>query len=181
MGSDRALEELLLQAQKGDAAAFSDFVSLTLQRLSSYVRRMIFDHSSEDIVQESYLRLWKALDSYHAPKPAMAFLFAIAHNVCIDELRNRERIRKVNVLLSGKRIEHHTIEATDPFSDLDLTILTNEQRAAILLVARYGFSYQEASEILDIRVTTLRSRLHEARKILTQNRKLPKEADLETG
>ena len=140
---------------------------------------------AEDLVQEAYLRAFRALDQYRDGTNLRAWLFRIMTNAYINDYRKRSR-RPVNSSLddieefylydhlidSGVQpasdqpedIVLNRITADDVLNSLD--VLSDDFRHVVLLADVEGFTYREIAEILDIPVGTVMSRLYRARRKL---------------
>jgi RNA polymerase sigma-70 factor (ECF subfamily) len=126
---------------------------------------------AEDLVQRSCLR---ALEKRHQWRPGTAllsWLFAIMHSIWLNELRSTQRRREAQVDWEDQIEEAPATGAgTDPEQALmyrqvisAVQTLPEAQRLVLLLVAAEGLSYREASEVLDIPLGTVMSRLSRAR------------------
>ncbi len=167
MSSADHLNRLLNAAAKGDVSAFEEFVRLTKSQVYGYVIGFAPKSQVEDVVQDTYMRLWKSRTSYDFRKSARTFLFTIAYRSCTDSLRSASREAKsldAFKLQINRTIGSITLEE----STLDLSTLPKEQRDIVLLVTVAGFSYAETAEIVGVKVQTVKSRLHEARKRLIE-------------
>jgi RNA polymerase sigma-70 factor, ECF subfamily len=132
----------------------------------------------DDVLQEAYLRAYKALPGFREEAAAATWLYRITYNVCMDHLRNRQRAgRHLGTpssleLLSEEGFEpaapHDEFESLTERQDLEraLDALPVDQRAAVLLVDALGYDYRAAAGILGVREGTLGSRLHQARSLL---------------
>jgi RNA polymerase sigma-70 factor (ECF subfamily) len=158
-------------ATAGDQAAFARIVAHYDPRLRALAWRLLGDRDAmDDALQEAYVRAYRSLHSFRHGSAPGTWLHRITYNVCIDELRRRQR------------------RPTSPFDDLTerphpgadpgtavaersrlasaLATLPAEQRAAVLLVDAQGYDYADAGEILGIPAGTVASRLSRARAIL---------------
>lgn len=116
----------------------------------------------DDVLQEAYVRAFRALPSFRGDSSLETWLYRIVYNACVDDLRRRR--------------EHETLEewnerlAAEPAGleeSLDLAAalasLPPELRAVVLLVDAEGLSYAEAAVVLDAPGGTVASRLNRAR------------------
>ncbi len=145
------------------------------------------DDDAMDLVQETYLKAFKAIDSYDEGTNAKAWLFKILKNNYINQYRRKsKRPRKVDledyVSLQEKEDSQLTGKVDlrqEIFEDLmgdEVTIAINslpiDFRTVILLCDVEGFTYEEIAKILDVPIGTVRSRLHRARNLLKEKLKV---------
>ncbi len=144
--------------------------------------------AAEDLVQETYLRAYRSWDQYTLGTSCKSWLFTICRNVF---LRQRERVRRHDEILTQKVAEAPVSQISrenpvfaasrdeDPEGDffraiVDQKILTaigelqEEYRTAVVLSDVDGLSYQEISEVMDVPVGTVKSRLFRGRRQLQQ-------------
>ena len=84
-------EDLVRRCQAGSRAAFTEIVLRYQDRIHWFVRRMIGSLEGEDFTQEVFLRAYQALPSLRNGATLRTWLFRIAHNLCITELKKRAR------------------------------------------------------------------------------------------
>lgn len=115
---------------------------------------------AEDAVQETFLKAWRYFDSFRGDGSAEGWLIRICRR-CIIDLAERES-RAVTALSGPVAI------APDYQSETMLVIATLNQkhREVLALCGLLGYDYETASQVLDIPVGTVRSRLHRARALL---------------
>lgn len=186
-------DELMERYQKGDESAFTRLVRRHQQPLVNFIARFINDRdSAEDLAQETFIRIFKAAHRY---KPGRAhfktWMYHIAKNLCKNELRNRERRDKYtvdNVIDSGGDSNGDSEEidliantpanqAFQPEVALERKELRNaiqkaiselpeQYRLPLVLRDLQGLSYEEISEVLELRSGTTKSRINRARLML---------------
>ncbi|GAB3538334.1 sigma-70 family RNA polymerase sigma factor [Arthrobacter tecti] len=128
---------------------------------------------AEDCVQETFVRAWRSRGRYSSERGSeRSWLFAIARNVVVDELKARAR-RPTPI--TGDRMESETaalIEAGEVDDRIvlygGLAQLSPEHRAVIVAVQLNGMSYQQLSERSGISVATLRTRMFYGLKALRE-------------
>jgi RNA polymerase sigma-70 factor (ECF subfamily) len=137
---------------------------------------------AEDLVQETYLRAYRAFESFQEGTNLRAWLYRILTNAYINVYRKRQREPQ---MVSDEEIEEWYLydklggEAAEPSAETEvlerlpdqdvqeaLASLPEQFRLAVLLADVEGFSYKEISEILDIPMGTVMSRLHRGRRAL---------------
>lgn len=139
--------------------------------LRAYARLLVGDRAqADDLVQECLERAWSRSHLFRAGADIRVWLFTILHNLHVSAIRQARR-RPAIIPLS----EYDQSLAVTPredlhteLADLDraLAELSDEQRAAVLLVGAEDMSYEQAAAVLAIPVGTLMSRLHRGRKQL---------------
>jgi RNA polymerase sigma-70 factor (ECF subfamily) len=161
----RPTDELLLaRARRGDAAAFG----LLLRAADESHRRLAFRllgdrQSMDDVLQEAYVRAFRALPQFRGGSAFGTWLYRIVYNACLDEVRRSHR----EVLLGDLPGEDSPGGVEDRL-DLEaaLAALPPELRAVVLLVDAQGLSYDEAAEVFGVAPGTIGSRLNRARATL---------------
>ncbi len=139
--------------------------------LFGYAFWLTKDHSrAEDLVQETYLRAWRFLDTYTPGTYAKAWLFQICKNLFVNDYRRNGR--QPHILSyedwSGSS-ESKNFFAQDPHhaaisEEVMLAINTLPERArSMVLLDIESFTYQEIADILEVPIGTVRSTLHRAR------------------
>ena len=157
--------DLMLRVKGGDSAAFEELYGLYQKPLVNYLFRLCFNRAlSEDLLQETFLRIWKAAGTYEPTAKVSTWVFRIAHNLFLNEAARRRE-----TALEGADNETRA----DPASDLGrreiqsavkkaIEALPEGERECLLLSEYNGFKYAEISEILGIPVGTVKSRMFSA-------------------
>ena len=124
---------------------------------------------AEDLAQEAFVRLWRALPLYDGRASFSTWLYVIARNACLSELRRRG-LRPTTPL--GDVPEPAASDASAERSDLQhdcetlVDTLPEPQRRIVRLFYLEDRSYEQVAAMLDMPVNTVRSHLHRARKRL---------------
>ena len=140
---------------------------------------------AEDLVQETYLKAYRAWDSFQQGTNLKAWLYRILTNTFINRYRSKKRrpdeteldeiedlylYRRLGGLEAAQTGRSAEDEVMDLFTETDvkaaIEALPENFRLAVLLADVEGFSYKEIAEILDIPIGTVMSRLHRGRKAL---------------
>jgi RNA polymerase sigma-70 factor (ECF subfamily) len=141
-----------------------------LPRLRRFARTLSRNqHDADDLVQSAVERAWRHLDQLKPGASLGSWMFGIMKNAWIDD--RRARARRGEVALPEDSGEHPAISPVDTNTSLwsvseAMNKLPEEQRLAVALVLVEGMSYKEASELLDIPIGTLTSRLARGRTAL---------------
>ena len=139
-------------------------------RVYTFLLRFTSDPElSDDIVQETFTKALVALPGFAREQRVLPWLFRVAHNAAIDQLRRRGRFRWLRLpQLAGTRHEpespdrHAAIPEREHIETV-LRSITPENAAALLLHALEGYSYKEIAEIQGCSLTAVRSRIARAR------------------
>ena len=164
--------EKLILAQKGNVDAFTDLVNSHQNAVFNLCYRMLGDpYEAEDAAQETFLRAYKAMKSFDRKRSFSTWLLSIAAHYCIDMLRKKR--------LNITHIEDTPyIEIPDPgpnpensLTDSEqqkriralLKVLSETDRAIVVMFYWYEFSYGEIAEALTLSTSAVKSRIHRAR------------------
>lgn len=155
-----------------------------LRALYNFGYRLTLDEDdARDLVQDTYLKAFRFIDSFKKGTNAKAWLFRILKNGFINEYRKKKKepakvdyqdvenyynAEETSSTMNAElRVEALKEELGDEISGA-LNTLDEDFRAVILLCDVEGFKYEEIAEILDIPIGTVRSRLHRARTMLKE-------------
>lgn len=163
-------DALMIELQAGNAGAFDEIVRRYQGPLMAYIRRRAprtADH--EGIVQEAFLRVFKSLWSYSPTNDFRGWMFSIARNLVIDEIRREARS------LTLAAVDVNSVPACDERESDDsadilcvLHGLPTEQRMAFDLHHLAGLSMDEGAMAVDVPVHTFKSRVRLAREKLAE-------------
>ncbi len=139
------------------------------------------EEDSNDLVQETYMKAYRFIDSYEQGTNAKAWLFKILKNAFINEYRKKAK-QPIKVDYEDV-VAYQDLEDARPGGTVDLrqeifqgmigdevtraiNSLPVDFRTVILLCDIEGFTYEEIAKIIDIPIGTVRSRLHRAREMM---------------
>lgn len=175
--------KIMTDVAGGDLSAFRTIVELHHKPLISFIARYTGDRASaEDIAQEVFLRVFKAAKSYKPQAKFRTWLFTIATNLCLNEIRaNKSSPKFVDV--SDLHEQEYPIIASEAFSpqktaenaELSAAVrkaihnLPENQRIAILLRQYNEFSYEEIGKIIGISTSAVESLIQRARQSLKKS------------
>ncbi len=156
----------------GETAAFDELVRAHEDRVFSICLRMMRDREAAlDAVQETFLTVFRKADRFQAKAAFSTWLYRVAVNTCYDLLRKAKRNRAEPL--------PETADPTDPTTEDELTAvelrpeieaalldIAVEFRSAVVLVDLQGLSLEQASEILDVPIGTIKSRVFRGRRQL---------------
>lgn len=167
-GAERNDADALLVARirAGDHEAFDNLMARYQAPLFRYLRGLVADHElASDLVQETFLRAYRAINSLDDPALLRSWLYRIAHNQAISALRRRRLISWLP-LAFGQHVsvpapDHGTLEAARV--EAALARVPAQQRAPLLLHIVAGFSYAEVARLLNVSEGTVRMRISRGR------------------
>jgi RNA polymerase sigma-70 factor, ECF subfamily len=151
-----------------DPQAFEAVVRKHDRDLRLLASRIVGWPATDDVLQEAYLKAYRALPSYRDQRndDMRAWLCRIVYSCCIDWLRRSRRaasepLDNADALASDSSPDEQVASA-DGVSRA-LALLPTDERAAVICVDALGFDYGAASAILGVPAGTIASRLHRAR------------------
>ena len=153
---------LIRAAADGDLDAFGLLVAAYQEPIWRFLCSLVRDAAlAEDLTQETFLRAYDRLGTFEFRSRFSTWLFAVARNLGIDALRQRERRNLLPVRIGPDQ------PPSDPHLRTEVAAavaaLSDKLREALLLVEVMGFSCRETGEILGIPDGTVKSRLYLAR------------------
>ncbi len=181
--SERAIDqELVVRVQQGDNKAFDLLVLKYQLRLSKLVSRFLRNQSDvPDVVQESFIKAYRALPNFRGESAFYTWLYRIAINTAKNHLVSQSRKNPANSIdvqdaedygASEWLKEYATPEREALASELEATIkqamgdLPSDLREAITLREIEGLSYEDIAEVMDCPIGTVRSRIFRAREAI---------------
>jgi RNA polymerase sigma factor (sigma-70 family) len=145
---------------RADKGAFAELVRRYQSPIRSFLTRMTHgdSHLADDLAQETFLKAWQKLAAFRGEARFSSWLFGIA----LNEFRSAARRRKE---LSWAEIEDIPVEEPSTTHDihlgLDLTEalkrLNFNERAAVLLCCQNGLSHEEAAQVLECPLGTVKT------------------------
>ncbi len=160
---------ILRKAQRGDERAFTIIVRAYETPVFNYVLRMVGDRAlAEDLTQEIFLRVHQALGSFSLRARFTTWLFQVAKNRVLDELRARER--RPQAVMSIEDAPHLDVVDAPPerLEAIDalwraVAALNPDLKMALLLRDVVGLPYAEIADSLEITLATVKWRIYKAR------------------
>jgi RNA polymerase sigma-70 factor (ECF subfamily) len=186
--------QLIEATKKGDERAFEEIVSRYRNPLTNFLYRMLNDYEEAvDLAQETFVRVYFAIERYHTDYAFSTYIYRIASNLAISEIRRRRRRKLLSLTgffsFDSEEVDFHPPDKK-PLPDADLledeektviakaiATLPDKYRAPIILRDIEGKSYDEIAEILQLGLGTTKSRISRARGLLKE--KLKKYFDFE--
>jgi len=158
---------LMLRVQAGDQGAYRELFAKFAPRILQYARRLVGSEArAEEVTQDVFVQVFRFRDRYRPEARFATWLYTIATNLCLNELRRPERHLRVDLwekrdepddegppLPDRDAVDPETGAATRELArDLEVAIaaLPPKQRAALLLSRMDGLAYRDVGETLGI-------------------------------
>ncbi len=170
-------EEVMLQLQAGDMACYDELVARFKDRLYGFILRMVRNgQTSEDLLQETFLRLYVHRMSYRTIARFSTWIYTIAANLVRSHMRKQNKMPFTD--LENDRDDEKPRELRDPNRSVDeevagrMTVeaireamdsLPVEFREVIILREIEELSYEEIVQVLGVPLGTVKSRVNRAR------------------
>jgi len=180
---------LMLRVKRGDVRAFEQLVEKYKHPVINVIARTLRDLTeAEDLAQNVFVQVFKSADRYKATAKFSTWLFTIARNLCLNEIRRRSRHPAESLEASQTEYEDQPVrqfEDVKTFSPTDhvlhgeleqklqlaLNELPENQRTAILLCRQDELSYEDISEVLGCSLSATKSLIHRGRETLKEKLK----------
>jgi len=171
--------DLINSFKNGEESAFEGLVLKYQDRIYNLCRHMLGDpHDADDAAQETFIKAYKNLKTFRPEASLYTWLYRIAVNTCIDHKRRPFfeslfkrsyegedfAIEQESALPSPERL--YEAKQTGVAIQLALKKLSDKLRTVIVLKEIEGLSYEEISDVLDVSIGTVKSRISRAREEL---------------
>jgi len=170
-------EELIARFQKGDEQAYVELVNRYRDRLLNFAYRFVNDEEqAEDVVQDTLLKLYTHRHYYRNIAKFSTWIYTIAGNLAKTELRKRKRHKVTNLSQMGRQEQEYELPATEAETGQKvdghyagkqiqqaIQMLPLNFRTVIILRDIQELSYEEISNIVDVPLGTVKSRINRAR------------------
>ncbi|MCM3571062.1 RNA polymerase sigma factor SigW [Neobacillus mesonae] len=181
---EEIIKKRIKQVIKGDQDAFGEIVEIYKNSVYQLCFRMLGNrHEAEDVAQEAFLRAYVNIKSFNQDRKFSTWLFRIATNLCIDRLRKKKPDYYLDAEVAGTEglTMYSQIPSDTPLPEKELESLELQEtvqkeilklpekyRSAIVLKYIEDLSLNEISEILDLPLGTVKTRIHRGREALRQ-------------
>ena len=170
-------EQLMSLFQAGDENAYIELVNRYKDKLINFIFNYLGDlESSEDVVQETMIKLYLKKHYYREIAKFSTWLYTIAKNLANTELRKRKQRKTTFLSQFSKHDKTYELPSNDPEPGQEIqTDIVNKiirdavdqlsEKFKIVIVLRdiQGLSYEDISEIINVPIGTVKSRINRAR------------------
>jgi RNA polymerase sigma-70 factor, ECF subfamily len=178
------IKKRIKQVIKGDQDAFAEIVEIYSNSIFQLGYRMLGNrHEAEDIAQEAFIRAYVNIKSFNQDLKFSTWLFRIATNLCIDRIRKKkpdyyldaevsgtDGLTMYSQLSSNSPLPENELESLELHETVQKEILKLPEKYRSVIVLKYmeELSLNEISEILDMPLGTVKTRIHRGREALRQ-------------
>jgi RNA polymerase sigma-70 factor, ECF subfamily len=176
------VKKRIKQVKKGDQNAFAEIVDLYKDKIYQLCYRMLGNaHEAEDIAQEAFIRAYVNIHTYDMSKKFSTWLYRIATNLSIDRIRKKkpdyfldaeiagtEGLTMYSQVAAEEKLPEEEIETMELQQTIQNEILKLPDKYRSVIVLKYidELPLKEISEILDIPIGTVKTRIHRGREAL---------------
>jgi RNA polymerase sigma-70 factor, ECF subfamily len=175
---------LMLRVKEGDMRAFEELVDKFKQPVVNLIHRTLRDlDEAEDLAQNVFVQVFKSAHRYQATAKFSTWLFTIARNLCLNEIRRRSRHptdsiesdpcdaedQPIRQYADGKNVsppDRLLEEELEEKIQQALSDLPDNQRIAILLCRQEELSYDDIAKVLGCSLSATKSLIHRGREAL---------------
>ncbi len=174
--------QIVRKVLEGDVNAFETLVVEYEKNVYAITQRMTGNaEDAADMTQETFIKAYNSLSSFRGDSKFSVWLYRIATNVCLDFLRSRSRKPTVSLSMEDDDGEEMQLDIADESQSPEMLLergltrdavrrglnaLPPDYKQILLLREIQGLSYDEISDVLDLEVGTVKSRIFRARKRL---------------
>ncbi len=164
-------EVLVAEVAEGNISAFEELVNRYQKKLLSFVFSIVWDEAAaQDVVQETFISLYKTIDRIDTAKKFSAYLFSITRNYAISYLRSRKVHAPLETAekVAGDDNPELRLEVSDENKRVQeaLNIIDHKYKQVIMLYYFDDLSYEEIASRLGVPVNTVRTHLKRAKEAL---------------
>ncbi|MCP1492102.1 RNA polymerase sigma factor SigW [Peribacillus frigoritolerans] len=179
---DALIKERINQVIKGDHNAFGEIVEIYKDKVFQICFRMLGNRQeAEDLAQEAFVRAYVNIRSFNITMKFSTWLYRIATNLCIDRLRKKkpdyyldaevagtEGLNMYSQIASDMAKPEEEVESLELQETIQVEIMKLPEKYRSVIVLKYieELSLKEISEILDLPVGTVKTRIHRGREAL---------------
>ena len=179
----RTDEELVARSAGGDADSVNQLVVRWERPIYALAYRVLGrEEDARDVCQEAFLRAFRGLKGFKGQAKFSSWLYRITLNLCHDWMRHARRARWMQASEGVDPFEHSAADTTaESIEDVvvrrdlgravskAMSVLSVEQRTAIILKEYHGLTFQEIADLLDCPLSTIKTRLYQGLAVLRRN------------
>jgi len=170
--SSGTLDECIDRIARKEPLGMDDLYQLAAPGVYAFALSVLKNsHDAEDVLQDTFLRIYDGAASYHSQGKPMAWILTITKNLCYKRLQELKRGGAIPL----EEWKDYGLAQSGTTSDDRLVIqacmekLTDDERQIVVLHAVSGFKHREIAKMLDMKLSTVLSKYHRAVKKLKNN------------
>lgn len=179
---DALVKRIVREVKRGNQEAFAELVDLYKDKVYHIAYRMLGNaHEAQDVAQEAFLRAYTNIQSYDENRKFSTWIFRIATNLAIDRLRKKKPDFHLEDKVGGtENLDYYSQFASEEalpeeqvvklemqeWIQREIMQLPPKYRSAVILKYLEDLSLKEISEILNLPVPTVKTRIHRGREAL---------------
>ena len=179
----RTDEELVARSQGGDVESFNQLILRWERPIYALAYRVIGrEEEARDVVQEAFLRAFRALPGFKGQAKFSSWLYRITLNLCRDFIRRQRRAPVVQMPEDMDALE--AVAERGPVESIEdlaarreltavveeaMALLPEEQRTAIILKEYHGMTFQEIADLQGCPLSTVKTRLYQGLSVLRRH------------
>jgi RNA polymerase sigma-70 factor (ECF subfamily) len=144
-------EKLVNMAMSGNTLAFTSLVERHTRYVSGIASRFLMrEEETRDVVQDTFIRVWKHLANYNGHTLFTTWLYAIAFNLCLDRIRVKKRKAEFRFTEENMGRIYEQADSTDPVNDIDSGSITRAIRnysEELSMVQRHVFVLRDLHDL----------------------------------
>ena len=177
---EQDLKEIIEKTREGDHQAFRRLVERYRQKAYSLAFRMTCDEEeARDVVQESFIKIWKKIGTLDMEKNFTTWMYRIVMNSSIDHIRQLKNRRQVSLETVGSHLVQLNGESHRELQNRELGDLIRwaadglpeRQKTVFILRDLQGLESEEVEQMLEIPASSVKSNLYHARKSIREKMK----------
>lgn len=160
-------QSLIEKCRSGNTSAFGPLIQLYRRQLFSYLYKLSGDKTqTEDLFQETLIKTWKGIKKYNEQQKFSSWLFTIAHNTAMDNLRKRKHDEVIAEIepdeLRSESNPHNELVSSENKVLIEKAVknLSSRQKEVFLLRIYSGMSFKEISETTKEPINTVLSHMN---------------------
>jgi RNA polymerase sigma-70 factor, ECF subfamily len=165
--------ELVARARaRADAGAYGELVRRHQSQVRLFLLRLCRDPATaDDLAQDCFVHGWEKLAGYRGDGAFGGWLMRIAWTTFLQSKRRGDRYREVVQQAAREDVGAASVDADEESGDLDklLAVLSEDERAVMILAYGFGMSHREISETTDTPVGTVKSIIHRSKQRIRHN------------
>jgi len=174
--SERSEKELIELLKQDDQRAFSSLYFQNIQKLKYFIQRTTKSpHLAEDIVHDTFVKLWESRKEIDALKPLKPYLYTIAKRTLLNVLKRANH--EVSILTEIRKYAKETENTTDleiEYNESNSLIaealhsITGQPKEVFIRCRIQGLTYKQVAEELGITESTVNKHMHKALKLIRE-------------